>query len=113
MRSGVAARCRSTAATRCAPGTVIAGPALIEEAASVTVVEPASGWVDAFGHLMIDAAELRGLRTMRFSENGFYIEKYLKCANCGLLIYGDGHQAPGAAASTGLYCSDWCVEWAR
>ena len=27
---------------------------------------------------------------MRFSDNGYYIEKYVKCANCGLLIYGDG-----------------------
>ena len=27
---------------------------------------------------------------MRFSDNGFYIEKYMKCANCGMLIYGQG-----------------------
>ena len=27
---------------------------------------------------------------MRFSENGYYIEKYVKCANCGLLIYDEG-----------------------
>jgi len=27
---------------------------------------------------------------MRFSANGYYIERYVKCANCGLLIYDDG-----------------------
>ena len=27
---------------------------------------------------------------MRFSENGYYIERYVKCANCGLLVYGEG-----------------------
>ena len=45
---------------------------------------------------------------MRFSNNGYYIEKYIKCANCGMLIYGDGingvrHDKPA------LFCSDWCV----
>ena len=47
---------------------------------------------------------------MRFSENGYYIEKYLKCANCGLLIYGQGIRARDGGPH--LYCSDWCVEWA-
>ena len=28
---------------------------------------------------------------MRFSENGLYIEKYIKCANCGLLVFGRGN----------------------
>ena len=36
---------------------------------------------------------------MRFSENGYYIEKYLKCANCGMLVYGDGHRPARATAS--------------
>jgi len=48
---------------------------------------------------------------MRFSENGFYIEKYLKCANCGLLVYGAGVTAQLDGKSR-LYCSDWCAEWA-
>ena len=49
---------------------------------------------------------------MRFSDNGFYIEKYLKCANCGMLTYGDGiKKEPGG--KTPLYCSEWCIEWAR
>ena len=49
---------------------------------------------------------------MRFSDNGFYIEKYLKCANCGMLIYKQGIEKK-LAGKTHLYCSDWCVEWAR
>ena len=27
---------------------------------------------------------------MRFAESGYYIEQYVKCDNCGVLIYGDG-----------------------
>ncbi|HEX2528230.1 MAG TPA: hydantoinase B/oxoprolinase family protein [Geminicoccus sp.] len=48
---------------------------------------------------------------MRMSENGFYVEKYNKCANCGLLVYGEGIRK-GPKAS-GLFCSPWCVEWAE
>lgn len=44
---------------------------------------------------------------MRFAPSGYYIEKYLKCANCGVLIYGNGTRKEQA-----LYCSDWCVQWA-
>ena len=48
---------------------------------------------------------------MRFSENGFYVERYVKCRNCGLLVYGDG--VPGTlAGKPALFCSDWCLEWA-
>jgi len=47
---------------------------------------------------------------MRFSENGYYIEKYLKCANCGLLIYGSG--ITGHDGGSRLYCSEWCIKWA-
>jgi N-methylhydantoinase B len=48
---------------------------------------------------------------MRFSENGFYVESYVKCANCGMLIYDDGlpGQRHGEAV---VFCSPWCVEWA-
>jgi N-methylhydantoinase B len=49
---------------------------------------------------------------MRFSDNGFYIEKYLKCANCGMLVYGQGIERELSGKSH-LYCSEWCVEWAR
>jgi 5-oxoprolinase (ATP-hydrolysing)/N-methylhydantoinase B len=47
---------------------------------------------------------------MRFAQNGYYIEKYLKCANCGLLIYGNGIHKP-VAGKQALFCSDWCVQW--
>ena len=30
---------------------------------------------------------------MRFSDNGYYIERYIKCDNCGVLIYGEGINA--------------------
>ena len=48
---------------------------------------------------------------MRFSANGYYIESYVKCANCGLLVYGEGiaGERHGKAC---VYCSPWCVEWA-
>lgn len=47
---------------------------------------------------------------MRFSKNGYYIEKYVKCANCGVLIYDDGKpiERDGKAQT---FCSDWCIEW--
>lgn len=48
---------------------------------------------------------------MRFSENGYYIERYTKCDNCGVLIYGEGITATVADAD-GLFCSAWCVDWA-
>ncbi|MBI4697324.1 MAG: hypothetical protein HY749_25230 [Gammaproteobacteria bacterium] len=48
---------------------------------------------------------------MRFADNGYYIERYVKCDNCGVLIYGDGVSAK-IAARDGLYCSAWCVDWA-
>jgi 5-oxoprolinase (ATP-hydrolysing)/N-methylhydantoinase B len=47
---------------------------------------------------------------MRFSENGYYVEKYVKCANCGLLLYGDGITGQ-RKGQPGLFCSEWCVEW--
>ena len=48
---------------------------------------------------------------MRFSANGYYIERYVKCANCGFLVYGEGiaGERHGKAC---VYCSPWCVEWA-
>jgi N-methylhydantoinase B len=47
---------------------------------------------------------------MRFSKNGYYIEKYLKCLNCGVLIYDAGIKAERKGKEQ-LFCSDWCVEW--
>lgn len=47
---------------------------------------------------------------MRFAQNGLYIEQYVKCANCGVLIYEkvskDHVQHEGET-----YCSSWCVDW--
>jgi N-methylhydantoinase B len=44
---------------------------------------------------------------MRFSDNGYYVEKYVKCANCGSLVYG-----PGQKHEKRIFCSPWCIEWA-
>lgn len=49
---------------------------------------------------------------MKFSDNGYYIEQYVKCDNCGVLIYDDGIEAD-VDERTQRYCSNWCVEWAR
>ena len=48
---------------------------------------------------------------MRFSANGYYIERYVKCATCGMLVYGEG--IPGTRhGKPCVYCTPWCVEWA-
>ena len=49
---------------------------------------------------------------MRLSKNGYYVEKYVKCANCGLLIYdqGIGVERDGKASCS---ARDWCIEWSR
>jgi N-methylhydantoinase B len=49
---------------------------------------------------------------MRFSANGYYVERYVKCANCGLLVYGAGIRGDRHGRPA-LFCSDWCIEWAR
>lgn len=48
---------------------------------------------------------------MRLSKNGYYVEKYVKCDNCGLLIYDQGIAVERGKAQ--LFCSDWCIEWQR
>lgn len=51
---------------------------------------------------------------MKFSQNGLYIERYLKCVNCGVLIYEGEAGEKGARELNGdLFCSAWCVDWAR
>ncbi len=47
---------------------------------------------------------------MRFSKNGYYIEKYIKCYNCGLLIY-DAGVTSERKGKPQIFCSDWCVQW--
>lgn len=48
---------------------------------------------------------------MRFSDTGYYIESYVKCANCGVLIYDDGITVSDPALQDMIFCSDWCREW--
>lgn len=48
---------------------------------------------------------------MRFSDNGYYIERYIKCDNCGVLIYGEGITAQ-VLDKDQLFCSQWCIDWA-
>ena len=45
---------------------------------------------------------------MRFAQNRLYVEAYIKCANCGVLIYENAPVDDPAA----IYCSDWCRDWA-
>jgi N-methylhydantoinase B len=49
---------------------------------------------------------------MRFADKRYYIEAYLKCANCGVLIYDEGLNAKAADGAERLYCSSWCRDWA-
>ena len=56
---------------------------------------------------------------MRFAPNHLYIEEYVKCANCGVLIY----EKPAAKnpekikssekiiKNGRVYCSQWCLDW--
>lgn len=47
---------------------------------------------------------------MKFSENGLYVERYIKCGNCGVLIYQRANQ--GILTHDGItYCSRWCIDW--
>ncbi len=49
---------------------------------------------------------------MKFADNGLYIEEYIKCANCGALIYETDRPASVEIEDKGLFCSQWCVDWA-
>ena len=48
---------------------------------------------------------------MRFSDNGYYIERYIKCDNCGVLLYEDGIKDT-INGETKQFCSEWCNQWA-
>lgn len=54
---------------------------------------------------------------MRFAPNHLYIEEYVKCANCGVLIYENSapnklENNPGKITKDGkVYCSQWCLDW--
>jgi len=47
---------------------------------------------------------------MKFSHNGLYIERYTKCANCGILIY-EASSKDQLQHEGEIYCSQWCVDW--
>lgn len=50
---------------------------------------------------------------MKFSQSGLYIESYIKCANCGVLIYeASAKDASRKKVHDGqTYCSQECVDW--
>lgn len=48
---------------------------------------------------------------MRFSPNKYYIASYVKCDNCGMLMYDNGITGKGELQDK-AFCSDWCNEWA-
>ena len=52
---------------------------------------------------------------MKFAPNHLYIEEYVKCANCGVLIYEDRSTKELSTVNSGgkLYCSQWCLDWER
>lgn len=47
---------------------------------------------------------------MKFAPSGYYVESYVKCANCGLLIFKDQLDRTIDGAPK-LFCSSWCADW--
>ena len=52
---------------------------------------------------------------MKFAQNRMYVESYLKCQNCGILIFhgSAAEQRDSVTVDGARFCSSWCVEWAR
>ena len=52
---------------------------------------------------------------MKFAPNHLYIEEYVKCTNCGVLVYDERgkDQSQTIVADGKTYCSQWCVDWER
>ncbi len=50
---------------------------------------------------------------MKFSANGYYIESYSKCPNCGVLMYANATEdaAKRVEHDDQTYCSQRCVDW--
>ena len=48
---------------------------------------------------------------MKFAQNGYYIKKYVKCANCCVLI--DEQSAASHQSADSAYSTQWCVEWTK
>ncbi|MFJ8244794.1 hypothetical protein ACIQ4Z_13745 [Peribacillus asahii] len=50
---------------------------------------------------------------MKFSSNGYYVEKYEKCSVCGKLVYENRIEQLNIHGVPSLFCSDWCVDWEK
>jgi len=48
---------------------------------------------------------------MKFSGNGLYIEEYVKCQNCGYLIYETELDKTIEDNKENIFCSKWCLDW--
>jgi len=48
---------------------------------------------------------------MKFSGNGLYIEEYIKCQNCGYLIYETEFNKTIKNNEEKIFCSKWCLDW--
>jgi len=49
---------------------------------------------------------------MKFSENGLYVERYIKCGTCGALIY-EKRDRQLLTHERINYCSQWCIDWKK
>ena len=47
---------------------------------------------------------------MKFSGNGLYIEEYIKCQNCGYLIYETELDKTIEDNKENIFCSKWCLD---
>ncbi|EWY37764.1 hypothetical protein N825_09290 [Skermanella stibiiresistens SB22] len=47
---------------------------------------------------------------MKFAPNKLYVESYIKCHNCGVLIY-EAKRPEAVMKGEEIYCSQWCVDW--
>ncbi|MDF2230965.1 hypothetical protein P2H44_00210 [Albimonas sp. CAU 1670] len=47
---------------------------------------------------------------MKLSATKLYVESYVKCRCCGILIY-DAGRADAVERDGELFCSSWCVDW--
>jgi 5-oxoprolinase (ATP-hydrolysing)/N-methylhydantoinase B len=48
---------------------------------------------------------------MRFANKRFYVERYIKCDCCGVLIYDQGLATAAPDGAPRLFCSQWCRDW--
>lgn len=48
---------------------------------------------------------------MRFAHKRYYIEQYIKCDCCGVLVYDAGIEAAAPDGTARLFCSNWCRDW--